>query len=341
MVTFSGQVSWLSSKSAALKGFFRSEAGAAVWWLLVSLLLAASIAPLLHHGGKAFAATAAARELPELLEWLGASCGRADFSRYFNRALTLTALLLLPILYQRICWIRKMNQVALMPTKALPWKSKLAQIVAGFIITAVISWALCELITISGAYVSKAYPPDLGQVASRIFLPVVVVAFLEEWLFRGILLGLWSRVSKPLTACVCTSLFFAFAHFLSLPKGVALSDPRSAWAGFELLGKIGLHLMNPVFLVTDFLTLFGIGMVLAWARFRTGALWLSIGLHAGWIAVFKTFNQIHRRVEDHWLFPLCLGETLRSGLLPLLSILLIALLCRWFFATLEAHRTGA
>jgi membrane protease YdiL (CAAX protease family) len=29
------------------------------------------------------------------------------------------------------------------------------------------------------------------------------------------------------------------------------------------------------------------GLLLAWARLRSGGLWLPIGIHAGWVAVFR------------------------------------------------------
>jgi membrane protease YdiL (CAAX protease family) len=314
-----------------LNRFFRSEAGAVILWLFVALLLAAAIAPLLYRGGHAFAETASSQEFPRVLEWLGAACGRADFSRYFNRSLMLAALILLPVLRWRIRGIHRSKQPKIASIVRAPWKSVMVQMVVGLIITGGISWGLCGLIEASGAYVLKPNPPDFMKVLSRVLFPVVVVALLEEWLFRGILLGLWMRFSKPLAACVGTSLFFAFVHFLSLPKGEVLSDPASGWAGYELLGKIGLHLMDPVIIITDFLALFAIGMILAWSRIRTGALWFSIGLHAGWIAALKMFSLLHRPVEGHWLFPWGLGDTLRSGLLSLLSILIVAGFCRMGF----------
>ena len=110
----------------------------------------------------------------------------------------------------------------------------------------------------------------------------VAVAVVEEWLFRGLFLGLWLRVSRPWAACVGTSLVFAFVHFLAPPPGYQVADPTSVWAGFRWLGGILLHFTDPGFIAADFLTLFGIGVVLAGARLRTGGLWLPVGLHFGW-----------------------------------------------------------
>ena len=38
------------------------------------------------------------------------------------------------------------------------------------------------------------------------------------------------------------------------------------------------------------------GLLLVWARLRSGSLWLPIGIHAGWVAVFRIgrlFFEIH------------------------------------------------
>ncbi len=67
-------------------------------------------------------------------------------------------------------------------------------------------------------------------------------------------------------------------------------------------------------IVGAFATLFLIGWILADARLRTKALWLSIGLHAGWIFGNGIFNRLaHRRILAlPWL-----GRNLLIGLVPL------------------------
>ncbi|RYD24538.1 MAG: hypothetical protein EOP87_25920, partial [Verrucomicrobiaceae bacterium] len=65
-----------------------------------SLVLAAAIAPWIYQAGKSLAAATHAGEMNPFLEWLGAACQRARFSRYFSRSLVFSAILLLPLL----CW---------------------------------------------------------------------------------------------------------------------------------------------------------------------------------------------------------------------------------------------
>lgn len=203
----------------------------------------------------------------------------------------------------------------------------MAQVVAGCLISGSLLWLLGVILHHWGAYTLSSKEPGIAKLLKAVLIPAIAAACVEEWVFRGLLLGLWSRFSKPLAACVGTSLVFAFVHFLEPPRGSVIADPRHPLAGFELLGKILLHFTNPQFFVTDFATLFVIGMILAWARLKTGALWFPIGLHIGWILAFKGCNLIYRPVLSHAVHPWGLGDSLRSGLLPMLTLAVTAAFC--------------
>lgn len=307
-------------------------------WVLSALVLAALITPWIYQAGKDLAAAAEAGTVSAFAEWLGNAAGRAKFGRFFSRALVFSALILLPLLFWRVRVIRAANGLAGMPMKRISCGLALAQAGVGFLIAAGFLWGLGMVIEGLGAYVVKADPPAMGKLLKKTLIPAVIAPLLEEWLFRGLILGLWLRFARPVAACVGTSLFFAFVHFLNPPEGSAIADPAAATAGFELLGKILLHFGNPQFFITDFATLFGIGMILAWARLRTGALWFSIGLHAGWIAAFKGFNMLHQAVAGHPLRPWGVGEDLRSGLLPLVTLAITAVACHFALNAFEARR---
>lgn len=317
-----------------LKRFLLSEAGAAVLWVLSVLVLSALLVPWLYQGGKGLADAAASRELPGILEWLGAACGRADFDRFYSRSLVVAALAMLPFLCLRVRTVRAARGRTSEPRARASWQSAMTQIVLGCVIAGGMLWGLAVVLEGMGAFVRKPEVPGFGKLMGRILVPVLVVPPLEEWLFRGLLLGLWLRFAKPLAACVGTSLIFAFVHFLKPPDGSVIADPASALAGFELLGKVLLHFTNPLFFVTDFASLFIVGMILAWARVRTGELWFSIGLHAGWIAAFKAFNLFYRQVATpSW----GIGDSIRSGMFPILTLVLTAVLCHFVLRRFEAR----
>jgi uncharacterized protein len=326
-------------KLAELKRFLNSEAGAIVIWVIAALLVAAVAAPWAYQIGKNFAQVAATQELASIWESLGRSCGRAKLEKYFSRAMTVSAIFMLPLLMARIRSIRAASGVPMERRTRVGWKSGVLQVATGCVIAGGILLAMGMILTAVGAYIPTPNPPELGKLLKRMILPAVAASLLEEWLFRGLLLGLWLRFAKPLAASIGTSLLFAFVHFLAPPEGVVIADPAASLAGFELLGKILLHFTDPLFFVTDFATLFVIGMILATARLRTGALWFSIGLHAGWIAAFKGFNMLHRAVPVHELRPWGVGDSLRSGMLPMLALGVTAMICH--FALRRFEKQGA
>jgi membrane protease YdiL (CAAX protease family) len=331
----------IPQKNPPLKRFFTSEAGATVLWVLASLLLGSLLAPWLYQGGKALAAHAAANELGAVLEWLAAACERAKFGRYFNRALAFSALILLPFLYQRICALRADHDLPVVAPARPGARLALLQTACGCVLAAVMLWSLGMILVALGAFAPAANPPALGKFLSKVLVPAVGAPLVEEWLFRGVLLGFWLRSARPLTACLGTSLFFAFVHFLEPPAGFSIANPGAPLAGFELLGTILFHFADPMFFLTDFATLFIVGMILALARVRTGALWFSIGLHAGWIIAFKGYNLIYKPVYDHALHPWGVGETLRSGLFPLLALGLTGVICHFALRHFDKARQPA
>jgi hypothetical protein len=321
-----------------LKRFLHSEVGAALLWVLGAILLAAVITPWLYQGGKWLAATAELRELPSLLESVAGSCGRAEIDRFYDRALLMSALLLLPFLRRRIKHLRHETHTGPDRRKRYPWRSIMAQILIGCGIAGGMLWAMGLWLEAIGAYTTKPSPPPFGKILSKVLIPAIAAPLLEEWLFRGILLGLWLRFAKPITACIGTSLVFAFVHFLEPAKDAVIADPTHPLAGFQLVGKILAHFSDPLFFSTEFAVLFGVGWILAWARVRTGALWFSIGLHAGWVAAFKGFNLFHVAVADHPLRPWGIGSGLSSGLLPLLMLGVTAGVCHFAMRRFPADR---
>lgn len=306
-------------------------------WVAASLLLAAIISPWLYQAGKWLAEVAAQRELPGLLEWLASACGRAKFGRFFDRALLVSALLLLPPLFRRIRRLRETRPHGTELLK-LGWRRASIQLVAGCLLAGGILWALCGFVEWTGAFVDRPSSLGLGRFASKVLLPAAGASLVEEWLFRGVLLGLWLRFARPLAACLGSSLLFAFLHFIKPPPGTVIADPSHPLAGIELLGGVFLNYLDPRFFIGDFISLTAVGLILAWARLRTGALWFSIGLHAGWIMAFKAASLLYRDVPGHPLHPWGVGDSLRSGMLPLLTLIVTAGISHFVLKRFDARQ---
>lgn len=326
-------------KLLSLKRFLQSEAGAVVLWAMFALLGAAVLAPWFHLWGKQLAEAATHAEWPGVLESIAASCGRSKLERFFNRAMMLVALLLLPWLIARVRRLRRGNPAPIMGLRPTGAGQAIAQILCGVVLASGILWATGMLLVELGVYRPIAKEIGASVVIKKALLPAVIVSLLEEWLFRGLVLGLWLRTATPLRACIGSALLFSFLHFLKPPADIA--DPNHVLAGFRLLGCILGHFAQPEFFFTEFLTLTIVGLILNWARLRTGALWLSIGLHTGWVLAFKAYNLFYRQPKEHWLKPWGIGESMLSGLMPLLALLVTALICHYVMKALCRKRLQA
>jgi membrane protease YdiL (CAAX protease family) len=127
----------------------------------------------------------------------------------------------------------------------------------------------------------------------------VLVGVGEETLFRGVLLRRFVNDAGRGVGVVATTAVYAVVHALRTGSG-----PRGAveWtAGWERLPALFAPLAGPEVL-PGVVGLFALGLMLAWLRLRTGSLWMGIGVHAAWVAVFRVgrlFFEIKRRPQ--WL----------------------------------------
>jgi membrane protease YdiL (CAAX protease family) len=125
----------------------------------------------------------------------------------------------------------------------------------------------------------------------------VAVGTFEEVIFRGVLLRRLSLDLGARAGLLATTTLYAAVHLLH-PRSARGFD---AWAGvrrtLEILAPLG-----DVANLPTFLGLFAFGMVLATTRVRTGSLWMAIGVHAAWVALFRVGRVYFRvRYRPAWL----------------------------------------
>jgi uncharacterized protein len=113
-------------------------------------------------------------------------------------------------------------------------------------------------------------------------LGAVLVGIGEETFFRGVLLRRCTADLGRAGGLLLTTAIYAVVHALR-PGG-----PREAYAtaGLERTAALFAPLARPEN-VPAMVGLFGLGLLLALARLRTGGLWMSVGIHAAWVAVFR------------------------------------------------------
>jgi membrane protease YdiL (CAAX protease family) len=278
-------------------------------WVLAVLLLGAAAAPQAY----AFGLWAVqAGHLPSLR--------RFCFAAYLNRALMVAALgALLPGLW------RLWQQPAAGPAS---FGRRLALGAVGF------AWALAAMaafvaaLNLAGLVHLRGWPN--GSDAMLALGIACLVAPLEEWSFRGVLLqALKSALGSRLAVCVCAALF-ASVHFLRLEPGQGGMGPVTWTSGFAALPHLFWQFAPPSRLGGGWVTLFCLGLVLGSAALRCGTLCLPVGLHAGFVVGLKLTGVSVAAVRPSvWL-----DQDLRGGLGPLVLlaatwsvILLLGWLC--------------
>lgn len=186
----------------------------------------------------------------------------------------------------------------------LKWDRRaLLDILAGFAIPCLLvgSYFLIKLVTgqiqITGVAWQLAPP---GFVIGNLVITFLIFAFLgwsEELLSRGFHLQILSQGLNPFWGVVLSSAIFVY-----------------------------LHRFNTGFGVSYIIFLFAAGLFFAYAYRKTGQLWLSMGLHAGW-DYFIVVVFIGEPIEDLRLFRLLeLREFAYSPWFNQVVILLLLLL---------------
>jgi CAAX protease family protein len=127
---------------------------------------------------------------------------------------------------------------------------------------------------------------DLPLLLLRGVLSGLVVAFIEETFFRGILFTAVVRTSGARAAIIAPTLLYAALHFLG--GKLRVPPEEVSWVhGFEVLSRLFERYAQPLAFVDSFLALVALGVLLSMVRLRTGAIAGCIGLHAaGVCAIF-------------------------------------------------------
>ncbi len=284
-------------------------------YLVATLLIGALLAPLLFWSAQHLAAHGV---FPFLAHY--------EFERFFHRALLVAAIILLwPLL--RSLKIKTWRELGLSRERPVA-----RDLVVGFLLAAVPLF-FCALELVVTHHYQLRHHVSGGRVLA-VLGPTIFVPPIEELLFRGLILGILLRSSPRWVALFFTSALYSILHFLKPP---AQSVTVVTWySGFLSAAHSFAQFSEPLLVLGGFITLFLLGWILADARVRTQALWLPIGLHAGWIFTSGVFNKVARQSSAAlpWL-----GRNLLIGILPLSLGLLTWLLLRLWLTNESARAT--
>jgi membrane protease YdiL (CAAX protease family) len=275
------------------------DLGKILAYFIALIVIGALLAPPLYWAGQAVAARGVLRFLAE-----------TDFQKFFNRGVLIAALALI---WPTIRWLKigSVRELGLEPDPHW-WR----RLLVGFAIAGLVVAMLSGGYVLAGVYHFKKALP-WGRIP-LILISSLVVATLEEGLFRAGVLGLFRRTLPPRAALLWTSVIFAGVHFLKPDEKVKLTQIHW-WSGFELIPHVFHQFGEPLLLLGGFTTIFVLALMLGDVTIRTRSLWMAIGLHAGVVFVKMSFSKFTRR--DLACLP-WVGEELQIGLIPVFALLL-------------------
>ena len=153
-------------------------------------------------------------------------------------------------------------------------------------------FSLAVVAGIAVAFGGRVFAQNLTahKIVGTVFSAIVtaaIVATLEEILFRGGIFGGLRRVIYWPFALAVSSVIYALVHFLKPAEFTG----AIAWnSGLALLPQILAGFADFHALIPGFFNLTLAGILLGLAYQRTGNLYFSIGLHAGWIFWLKIYG---------------------------------------------------
>jgi len=206
----------------------------------------------------------------------------APFPRFVNRALLGIALIGLWPLVKNLEF-HSLADVGIVRPRG-QWKRLGAGFVLGLVslaVVAVIAFA-CHARQMNDRFTGGEIVHKLLSAAAT----AVLIAIIEEILFRGAIFGALRKVFHWTFALVLSSMIYAILHYLESAK---TTDTVTWLSGLQLLPLMLRNLADWHAIIPGFLNLTLAGALLGWAYQRTGNLYFSIGLHMGWIFWVKAY----------------------------------------------------
>ena len=208
------------------------------------------------------------------------------------------------------------------------------QCCAGFLVVAGLLLSMGVALVPAGFFTMKVPADGLGALTIRTGWVALALAVVMEVFFRGIIMGIFLRAMRPAAALAMSAAFFALVLSMIPQAGLTVADPEAAWIGFEMLGRVVASFADWRNIAGGFIPLMALGVVLAYARWRTGSLWMPIGLHTGWLFANGTLASLTEPGADPRI-PMSAGELLQQGVVPIVAILLAGLLAHYLTANPE------
>ena len=220
---------------------------------------------------------------------------QVDFHRYFNRCLMLLGLSGLWILWratkieswQELGWIK--------------YDGNRCPLGYGLIVglTSLTAIAALALIFDAQEFRDDIHSSQWMSHAMNTLGAAALVGILEETLFRGMLFGLLKRDMNWRAAAIISAIIFASVHFIDQRPAIN----EITWSsGFTAFPQFIHDFESDPHWLAYYFNLILAGLILAGVFQRTGNIYCSIGIHAGWIIASKTNGFLTNPINTHILW---------------------------------------
>lgn len=284
---------------------------AAVWF--GALLFAGLVAPIAY-----FALQSIAQGNPD--GWAADLVARS-FDKFVDRCRYIPILILLPWLMLVVGLLgRSQGFLAANDLRRRPGSF------VWFVLCLMLGLAMAGLIYVLQINFTWFWPGEVsgfGGWAKMIFsaaLSAILVALIEELLFRSLIFRMFYTAVKPKKAILFASMVYAYLHFSAPPQMLAgpNADPGFV-AGLQIAGlnAVGAFLNFNVIAFANYTSL---GALFCVIYLRARSLWAPIGLHAGIVFVMLVYQKTVWVFPDElrWIFA---SGGLTDGILPLILTL--------------------
>ena len=244
-----------------------------------------------------------------------------SFSRIFDRLFMIAGIFLF-FVCRSFLKLGSLNELGLTPRTRAPRDLCLG---AGLALASMVALGLIMSLTeVFTPFFRLSLSESLARCGSAL-IAAIGAGFAEEIFFRGIIFKGLREDLGPARSYLFAALFFSAIHFVQ-PSDDAVLTGIDPWAGIRHLLRSFHPFLDPGILLPGLFGLFLIGVILCYAFERTATLYLSIGLHAGWIFGLKSLRVFgdYARPDLGWLF----GSTnpkIVSGVVTWIGLGMVAL----------------
>ncbi|MDH3608591.1 MAG: CPBP family intramembrane metalloprotease [Gammaproteobacteria bacterium] len=213
-----------------------------------------------------------------------------DFERVASRSVLIVAIILFMALYRKLGF-SSWREIGYSSDKKQFFSDLTKGISFGILI---MSPVIVGLLITKNRTIDMDWEVSFLNILNLVITALIaglIIAFIEETLFRGAMLSAIKKRSSVTFAIIVTSIIYALVHFIQ--PDIELDSNTLNWtSGFILLKDAlpGLADMNQIF--DSFIALFLAGVLLSIVRIRTNRIALCIGIHAGWVIAIKVFKRV-------------------------------------------------